>query len=584
MSSGATSFAQILENRPARQPMTRDSLNVMLEAHARAKSQGTYSEIYQEYGGKTTSDAYADSTWSNYGTAAGHWSRFAKAKGLESEIIWLDESNPADRAEIKLLFQEFLAWLAMEIKALEGPGLAEVGTISGYASSIVKLHRMLGVQLSFAADTIKEFSKGRAKHLVDIRGPKMKRKKNGFTLDQFADWETVDWSPMLGTRDPSRRKTVLRALYQCSFACEWRRSDATLKKGEWRQYWNISRANVRWFDDQMNEMAPTPANLLHLYNTRAGYASVRSPPGKNDQAGDGATARFPSLLPLASPGQFCPGMSLLRLEIEDPCWSETEPLLRATQPLFVDPESRTNQSPRGTAFRTNHFDKFIKWIFRTSLMTCHGTVKSEAQISKEYSLHSFRIGGCCALRTIGSPKHIRMFAGRWLSEAMGEYDREETREMLYYMFHKQQGYCKLSTGQPEDLPMYPEERAMQGAGKYVRGATSIRAGLAVPESWNTPGKKVQELVGQRIKIMMDNLKGTTYQNRQGERVVLQRPCFCEIYNIAPGEMKPIKVQFQDHRRPRAEYSFLEWAHLSVRTQVPGTNNYVEVPGGCAGGE
>ena len=107
---------------------------------------------------------------------------------------------------------------------------------------------------------------------------------------------------------------------QGSFGCQWRRSDATIKSGTWERYWNISRASVRWFDGEMREVVPSPDNLWKLHEERAGYASVRSPPGKNDQAGDGATARFPSLLPLASKGSFCPGMSLLELELDNPCW------------------------------------------------------------------------------------------------------------------------------------------------------------------------------------------------------------------------------------------------------------------------
>ena len=193
---------------------------------------------------------------------------------------------------------------------------------------------------------------------------------------------------------------MLRALVQGSFGCQWRRSNATIKSGTWERYWNISRASVRWFDGEMREVVPSPDNLWKLHEERAGCASVRSPPRKNDQAGDGATARFPSLLPLASKGSFCPGMSLLELELDNPCWGPAQPRLREEYPLFVSPET-------GEAFRTAPFDEFVIWAFRESARIHEGRVWTEEEARREYSLHSFRIGGCSALRMVGSPKHVR---------------------------------------------------------------------------------------------------------------------------------------------------------------------------------
>ena len=571
--SGPRTFKEMLEGRPRRGRFDMHQKDEIMTAFRRISSgrgqAGDWEKAIKGYGIQATSDAFAENTWSNHGTAAGHWSRFVKARGLRTEILWVEQPTAEQRAELKMIFQEYMAWLCCAVAAREGEGMTPPSTIEAYARSIVTLHKLLDVDLSCVSSTISGFKKGRTKHLVDLRGPRMKAKKNGFSVDQLKNWHTLDWSRFLGTVNPQRRAIVLRALVQGSFGCQWRRSDATIKSGSWARYWNVSRASVRWFDRDLKEVAPSLDNLRRLHAERTGYASVRSPPGKNDQAGDGATARFPSLLPLASKGSFCPGMSLLELEIDNPCWDPAQPRLREELPLFVDPET-------GEAFRTGPFDEFVIWAFRESARIHEGRIWTEAEARKEYSLHSFRIGGCCALRTVGSPKHVRMFAGRWLSEAMGEYDREEILEMLRYMYLQQEAKGELLNGQPEDMPMYPEERSMASYGTYLKGVRSTRLTAdSAPAAWRKqPEAMARRLLGQGpIKIMDDAISGVP---QPGTGLPKRRPVFCQVTGIQEGQEKPVRVSFQDPRRGDRLYSFLEFAALQIRLPDPTTGSYVDV--------
>ena len=81
-------------------------------------------------------------------------------------------------------------------------GYQEILTDPSYAGQIISLHQMVDVDLSFLSIDIKRFAHGRAKQLVEIRGPRWKRKKNGFTIQQFAEWERLNWSPYAGRADP----------------------------------------------------------------------------------------------------------------------------------------------------------------------------------------------------------------------------------------------------------------------------------------------------------------------------------------------------------------------------------------------
>lgn len=191
-------FKEMLEGRPRRSRFDVAQKEAMMEAFRRIRAgeagEGDWEKAIQGYGVQATSDAFAESTWSNHGTAARHWSRFAEARGLQSEILWVEKPTAEERVELKMIFQEFMSWLCCAVAAKEGEGMTPASTIESYTRSIVTLHKMLDVDLSCVSDTISGFKKGRTKHLVDLRGPRMKAKKNGFGVDQLKNWHTLDWS------------------------------------------------------------------------------------------------------------------------------------------------------------------------------------------------------------------------------------------------------------------------------------------------------------------------------------------------------------------------------------------------------
>ena len=97
-----------------------------------------------------------------------------------------------------------------------------------------------------------------------------------------------------------------------------------------------------------------------------------------------------------------------------------------------------------------------------------------------------------------------MIAGRWLSDAFLEYEREDIPEMLRFMEKVQEADCRLGCAQPDDLPMFEAERRMMQAGR-IEGLTEgdIRVSAGVPESLKAPKADavLREWVGTEFKIM-----------------------------------------------------------------------------------
>jgi len=558
-------------------PLTKEKFEEELELHRKLKEDGkfdaaSWDKLYRRGSWENIERATADNTWSNRATAYGHWTRYCTAKGLKLQILWAMEGGREEMAEVKLVMQEFLTWLTLDVRGVLGPGRASSGTIEGYARHVVKLHDLVGINISFVNNIITQFCKGRAKRLVDVWGPRIKAKKNGFVVPQFQDWEKIDWRPHLGRVNPARRRIVIRALYQSMFGCHWRRSDATIGAGlEWRKFWSISRKNLRWFDLQANEIALTKKNLISLRETRKGYAWVRSPPGKNDPTGEGATARFPSILPLQSKSWFCPGMALLELEIDNPCAVED----REDTPLFMDPET-------GSAFLTKDFDTIIVYLIRAALCRFHNQDFSEEEVRKFFSLHSFRIGAENALRSTKAPKHVLMMAGRWLSEAFLEYGREEVDEMLGFMQQMQEAEGVLITGRPDDVPLYAGERALgDKAGFYTIQGGEQRELLPPAPSISTPSTEhpLQIWMGKDFKIVDTVVPRAGEQEPSkipGTNAPRTRQVFCRLSHLDLKSDKPITLRFRDPRtRPDRKLTLTEWAALEpgIRTKVPGSNRF-----------
>ena len=333
-----------------------------------------------------------------------------------------------------------------------------------------------------------------------------------------------------------------------------------MKKGKWSPHLNLSRASVRWFSYDHQEIVPNRTNLERLMESKNGYARVTSPPGKADQLGNGSSARFPAILPLGAPGVIQPALQLLRIELRYPV-----PVGQRKQyPLFTDPETGF------LAFRTKDFDEFVIWIIGESIYYFQGERWSEQQIRKMFSLHSFRIGGTCALRTVGAPKHVRMMAGRWLSEAMGEYDREEVEELIKYMGAQQIATCELINGQPADLPTFARAKSTPVGGSYLVDENET-PNMEIEESWNKP------LDQPRAEIQQIYRQGTTIQlllealTTEGPKITkagnpIRRWCQGKIKSLDFDSDKPITVKFNDRRRADLTLTWAQWADMKFRAR------------------
>ena len=504
-----------------------------------------YKQELDEIGNQHECHSKADGTLSAHGTALKHWEEFwATISGSWVEggkIFWGEEGSRRERRVIRIWFMRFMAYLSVKCKSGEGrKGEALGNTIATYARSIVTLHGMVEVELKFLYPMIKEQQHGRTMQLVSLRGRRPKNKKAGFTLAQMLEWERLSWKIHAGKKNPSRRILVLRAIYQASFSCQWRRSESTVKKGKWRWQKHLSRADIKYFDEGGNEVLATKARLRKLLSTAKGYVQIQSPPCKNDQSGEGVTSRFMSLLPLDGEGIFQPGRAVLNMEIEDPCETGS----RARTPCFVDPES-------GEAFKTFQFDQFVIWAVKEASRLFHHKVLSEKEARSMYSLHSFRVGGTNALRTVGAPQHVRCFAGRWISTAVQEYDRQEIREMLTYMKKAQRQDCKLLQVARNE-PMSEEASRMEEPGEYwVKAGKQHISSLVWNQERGTESREASEvksgcpqssfqaeLVGREVHILRASVKSKTTQGAP-----VQRWFKGTIAEVRETKRRPVVIRF-----------------------------------------
>ena len=206
------------------------------------------------------------------------------------------------------------------------------------------------------------------------------------------------------------------------------------------------------------------------------------------------------------------------------------------------------------------------WLLKESLSRFHGQAWSVQQIKDSYSLHSFRIGATCALRSVGAPKAVRMMAGRWLSEAIDEYNREEVEEMLAYMRRQQSARCQLVNGQPEDMPEYPGARNL-AVGEYFQVEDHELPVMQTSGHWSIPTSplvdEIQRLYDQKemFQLLVDAQKGVTKAG-----VPVQRWVQATIVSFNPGDANPIRLQFTQRSRPDELISWTQWATYKLRVK------------------
>ena len=168
-----------------------------------------------------------------------------------------------------------------------------------------------------------------------------------------------------------------------------------------------------------------------------------------------------------------------------------------------------------------------------------------------YSLHSSRVGGTNALRTVGAPQHVRCFAGRWISTAVQEYDRQEIREMLTYMKKAQRQDCKLLQVARNE-PMSEEASRMEEPGEYwVKAGKQHISSLVWNQERGTESREASEvksgcpqssfqaeLVGREVHILRASVKSKTTQGAP-----VQRWFKGTIAEVRETKRRPVVIRF-----------------------------------------
>ena len=160
-------------------------------------------------------------------------------------------------------------------------------------------------------------------------------------------------------------------------------------------------------------------------------------------------------------------------------------------------------------------------------------------------------------------------AGRWLSEAIDEYNREEVEEMLAYMRRQQSARCQLVNGQPEDMPEYPGARNL-AVGEYFQVKEQELPVMQANDQWSIPTsplvEEIQRLYDQKetFQLLVDAQKGVTKAG-----VPVRRWVQATIVSFNPRDVTPIQLQFVQRSRPDELISLTQWAAYKLRVKDHG---------------
>lgn len=145
--------------------------------------------------------------------------------------------------------------------------------------------------------------------------------------------------------------------------------------------------------------------------------------------------------------------------------------------------------------------------------------------------------------------------------------------MLHFMYLQQETKGQLINGQPQDMPMFPEERRMkEGYGLFLKEGDSTRLTLdSSPKEWRSQPKLLAERLQQRgpFKVMDDAVTGVP-QPKTG--LPKRRPVFCEVVAIQPEHERPVLVRFRDPWRADRRYTYLGFAELQIRLPDPASGS------------
>ena len=450
-------------------------------------------------GVKLMSMARLDGTRKGYSVAVGWFRKFMRRWGFETDLLYVDTTNPKEREFGAQFLVKFGVWLGMVCANQERVvGLAKAETIEEYLSQVITFHYLetcQRVDFHYTKPLIKALIAGRKNLLTDSLGIQPKKKKVqtspvphnqattyttllqvGISAEHFLRFDALNYefrsspdSPMpakVRNLNESFGKKIVACLIEAAsktaFGGAFRRAEVSVKNpAELNILRVMSRACIRWFGPNKIEIPPTLDKLRQLYEERhlGGFAEIEIKGSKADPHGT-RYGRFRVILPLTSEGEVKvdSANALLRYEILIPC---SNPTLRNNTFIFSFPD--------GSPLETSDFDSIMMHLLWRCFQLL-GDPKTMKEVRKLYSLHSFRIGALNAFRLGGMNELVCMVAGRWSHiSTVREYVRSENDEMLQLMKSALSVSCQFNQTIDPSLPAYPLSRALpqNTPGTYV---------------------------------------------------------------------------------------------------------------------
>ena len=490
---------------------------------------------------ETVSRRWRPNTWKGKKTAANAWHRWCQQRTPQQ----LDEVLPLERQLSEALVGEFLEYTSCVVDGKSDHKCGLPGTVATYAISALDLMRRLepALDTAYLATVVNTWKKGRYQTMTHAFGIIKKFQKAGISRQLMKELFELSWTK--ACKGDKKLESMAKAAAQTAFQVMLRRSEYT-SSGE--KFWDttqMTRASLVWYDELQQEIVPSLANLRKLLRTKKGYASLTPGTSKSDPTGREWHAH-PSWLKLSDDPDrvVCAANYLLEYEIEYLLPDISD---RKRTPLFADPGVGRNRGSKTRGqLMTQTFDNII--IDMICLVeAARGGKRARKQIRKDYSLHSFRIGGVNALRAAKVPREMRMILGRWKSSAIDTYSREDIVEFSGYLEAQDHDVESENTTLAKDMPQHE-----QAAEKTFAESFEVVTMEDVPLP-----KKVTEITVKEAETFYASLSRSSRVPHplKGRKVELEfetthnsgdwQPFKGDIIDVELNGNEPVKVKYED---------------------------------------
>ena len=426
---------------------------------------------------KVTHKAKAAKTQSSLTTARGCFDKALNYLGIDLvKDLLIDTRSLPNRDILRNVFRMVLQHMAeFDPKGLRREQRVKAATITRYARVVMRDLCDCDIDAQFLAPTIEEWGEGYDREGVALGEERRITKKAGITPTLLTDMIRC-WTPSTSRSERSASEEQIRELKFMGqvaavtlFSFVMRRSEGfsgtERNTGVFNGWIGFSRDHAEWRDIEGKVVTPNAESLKRLERS-GGFLLLYPPITKTDQLGrihgDNPTP-FPVGPIRKRPKRFLDVTKWMRkLEERWPVLTKGE---RRSRPMFFSPIT-------GEQISVGRFDK---WAMNAILQarTRAGASVTLAEVKREYSLKSFRIGGLNAYDECEVPLKFRKRAGRWLrAESMESYLRLSSLKDFARYTEMQDHEDTSDKTLSSDLPMFQEERENRIPGMVVLQPTS----------------------------------------------------------------------------------------------------------------